>query len=115
LVAYVKGAPAAYAWSQPGANHLEERLGFEITVGETEMYCYDIYVGKAFRRLGLARYIAYANLRHGHQVLGKTTTTAVIEIQNLHSRVANERIGWKRADLWIYLEAFGRSWHRRLA
>jgi len=114
-VAYVDGVPAAYCWSQSEERHHEELLGFEIVVAPDEMYCYDIYVARPFRKYGLARHIAYANLRHAVSVLGKRRTSAVIEINNLRSRRANERIGWRKSDLWIYLEAWGRVWHRRLA
>ena len=114
LMAYVNDSPAAYCWSQADGAHLEELLGFEINAGPEAMYVYDIYVVRDFRKHGLARHIAYANLRHAVRVLGKRETIAVIEINNLRSRRANERVGWKKTDLWIYLEAWGRTWHRRI-
>lgn len=112
MICYVDGVPAGYVWCQSGTTHVEERLGFLVEVGPDEMYCYDIYVLREFRRENVAREMTYGLIHYCGNVLGKKMITAIIEVHNQRSIRANEKIGWRRSHLGCYVEAFGRTWHR---
>lgn len=112
LICYADGRPAGFVWFQDGPVHREERLGFTVRFEPAEMYCFDFYVHEEFRRRGVAREMMRGMIHHAARRLDRRRLTCIIEVHNLRSRRANERIGWRRARFGYYAEAFGRAWER---
>jgi GNAT superfamily N-acetyltransferase len=110
VVASVDGESAGYVWAQHGGVHREERFGFPVPVGPSQIYYYDLFVRSEFRGRGLFRALLHRLELYARHV-GATELCAIVEWQNKRSNELHRRFGMRPRSKHFFVNLRGRTIH----
>jgi GNAT superfamily N-acetyltransferase len=114
VLAYMGGTPVGYLWAQPGPTHTEQRYNFNIDIAPSELYYYDSFVLPEYRQQGVFKAM-FAFLANQSALVHKfSALTAIVEIDNLRSRKAHERLGFHATQLNFFAIILGKRVHKQL-
>jgi GNAT superfamily N-acetyltransferase len=111
VLTFVDNEAVSYLWGQLGSVHVEKRYGFEVPIAENQVFYYDSYTRPDWRKKGLARLLVNEMAFYCKGRFNKSELITIIEISNMVSRRAYEKIGFLKDRLEFFINLMGKPVH----